>query len=127
MFTKPAYIKEALDAGAKGYMSKESKAKEIELAFKEIQNGNIYLSPNIASIYIAFTKDKEQNKIVQISPFEKKILLALNAGSTAKQVAIQLEINDSFVNNLLKNLRIKFGVNNITGLLAAAREVGYIK
>jgi len=127
MFTKPAYIEEALKAGAKGYMSKGSKSEEIELAFKEMQKGNTYLSPNIASIYIAFTKEQEQNKIVRITPFEKKILMLLNSGNTAKQVAVQLEVNDNFITNSLKILRIKFGVNNITGLLAAAREVGYIK
>jgi len=127
MFTKPPYIEEALDAGAKGYMCKESSPKEVEIAIKEIVKGNLYLSPSISQAYIAYTKEIKQCGVVKISTVEKNMLQLLSTGLTTKQVAKKLEIGEYTISNYRKNLMIKFGVNNITGLLAAVRKAGYIK
>ncbi len=64
MFGAEAYVLEALEAGAKGYVVKESSVSELIVAIREVMAGNYFISPEINSERIrkACTEQAEKQR-----------------------------------------------------------------
>jgi len=105
------YALSALNAGASGYICKDTALNELVSALRKIQAKGRYLSHSFTE-QLAFggvLTDKVPQK--QLSEIEYKIMIALATGKEIKEIAesMQLSISSIFSHRLkiLKNLNLK--------------------
>jgi DNA-binding NarL/FixJ family response regulator len=118
MFTSEEYIFNAIKAGAKGYLPKNTSKKELLEAIYSINAGNEYFSDSISNIilksYIKKAKandDYSGNKQNVLSSRELEILTLFAEGNTNQEIADKLFISirtvESHKNHIMQKLELK--------------------
>lgn len=106
------HIFSALEAGAAGYLLKESTAAQITTALKELSQGGSPMSPYIARRVIASFQKKPQSASAHLSDREVEVLQLLSKGLQYKEIAERLFISYETVKQHLKNIYGKLHVQN---------------
>ncbi len=113
---------EAITSGADGYLLKPFSLKEISQQIDIIQNGGAALSPLIAEKLIhrinANNKPAREGKNLLLTRRENDVLEQLVKGLSYKEVANILKISFATVNDHIKNIYYKMGVNSKSELIA---------
>lgn len=129
MFDQPDAIKQMLDAGASGYLLKNSGIKMLSKAIMTIANGDTFFDPNVA---FNFMNDYIDNKAkigksekVVLSNREKEILHLIANGKTSKEIAEELFIAKTTVDTHRKNMIRKLDLNSGNELVKYAIEKKY--
>lgn len=117
-FDAEADIVGALEAGATGYVLKDSPTEALIDAVSEAAAGRSVLSPEVQQRLV----HRMTNPGTALSPREAEILEALATGATNREVAKRLFISESTVKTHLVHLYDKLGVDNRTAALRTARE-----
>lgn len=117
-FDSDADIMGALDAGARGYLLKDSPTEQLVDAALAAAAGRTVLSPEIQARLVLRTVNPARS----LSEREVEVLQQVAAGATNREVARALFISESTVKTHLAHLFEKLGVDNRTALVAAARE-----
>ncbi|WP_299301864.1 response regulator transcription factor [uncultured Brachybacterium sp.] len=117
-FDAEADIVGALEAGATGYVLKDSPTEALIAAVGEAAAGRSVLSPEVQQRLVA----RMTNPATALSPRETEILEALATGATNREVAKVLFISESTVKTHLVHLYDKLGVDSRTSALRVARE-----
>ena len=86
------FLNAALDAGADGYVSKESASVEIAGAIRSVHNGQQYVSPVLSSALLARSRRadalaKELPALETLTPTELKVLKLVAEIKTTKEIA----------------------------------------
>ena len=125
------YAASAFDAGASGYVLKNSASRELVTAIKEAVQGKIYVTPAIAGELIQTYKKSRpgENSVAgKLTDRQKEILHLVVEGYSAKEIANMLSISPRTVEthkyNMMQELNlkttadlIKFAIkNNLTTL-----------
>jgi DNA-binding NarL/FixJ family response regulator len=131
MHTSDLLVREALMAGAKGYLLKHSVAEELLLAVRTVSSGLIYLSPPISAIvaqgFISRSKAQEEsNPIDQLTVREREVLQLIAEGNTNQAIAHMLHITVNTVERHRANLISKLDVHDVAGLTRLAIQYGLI-
>jgi DNA-binding NarL/FixJ family response regulator len=122
MFTSEEYIFNAIKAGAKGYLPKNTSKKELLEAIYSINAGNEYFSDSISNIilksYIKKTKtndDYSGKKQNVLSSRELEILTLFAEGNTNQEIAEKLFLSirtvESHKNHIMQKLELKTTVD----------------
>lgn len=113
---------EAITSGADGYLLKPFSLKEISHQIDIIQNGGAALSPMVAEKLIhrinANVRPARENKNLLLTRRENDVLEQLVKGLSYKEVANILQISFATVNDHIKNIYFKMGVNSKSELIA---------
>lgn len=122
MFTNEDFIFNAIKAGAKGYLPKNTNRNELYEAIKTIYNGEEYFSDSISNIilksYIRKAKSYEQTeKKETLSARETEILKLFAQGLSNQEIADKLFISirtvESHKNHIMQKLELKSTVDLI--------------
>ncbi|MET3539176.1 response regulator transcription factor [Chryseobacterium limigenitum] len=115
-------IKQAIESGAKGFLSKNCDVNELERAFTKTSNGQIYVS----EIFEKELAEHAINKITvpSLTTREAEVLSYLCAAYTVKEIASKMEISTHTVQMYVKNLFNKFKINRTTDLVLYATKNG---
>jgi DNA-binding NarL/FixJ family response regulator len=105
-------ILEALDAGAIGYLLKESEPEELVRAVQAAARGESPLSPKAAQHVIA--ERTGQRPALQLSPREREVLDLVGQGLSNKLIARRLEISEKTVKAHLTQVFSQLGVSDRT-------------
>jgi DNA-binding NarL/FixJ family response regulator len=105
-------ILEALDAGAIGYLLKESEPEELVRAVQAAARGESPLSPKAAQYVIA--ERTGQRPALQLSPREREVLDLVGQGLSNKLIARRLEISEKTVKAHLTQVFSQLGVSDRT-------------
>lgn len=108
-------VVDALGAGASGYLTKSSEPGEIATAVRAIGNGQIYVSPTLASYLLQSAKG---TSALDLSKREIELLKWLAKGLTDVDIGERMYISVSGVRGHLDRVRDKAGVRRCTLLLA---------
>ncbi len=112
---------EAITSGANGYLLKPFSLMEIRQQINIIQSGGAALSPQIAIKLIqrisAGTTAVDQNETDSLTLREKDVLEQLIKGLSYKEVSNVLKISYATVNDHIKNIYSKLGVNSKSELI----------
>jgi DNA-binding NarL/FixJ family response regulator len=132
MSEEPAIIKEALIAGASGYIVKKIEKAELENAIKTVAGGKKYLSDEavmrLAEIPNQNTPSgtEELSETIPITPREIEILKLIVQEFSNAEIAQKIFISPTTVETHRRNLMKKLGVNSALGLYKYATKHGLI-
>jgi len=129
MFDQPEAIKQMLDAGASGYLLKNSGIKMLSKAIVTVGNGETFFDPNVAFNFMNDYIDKnvtigKSNKVV-LSKREKQILQLIANGKTSKEIAEELFIAKTTVDTHRKNMIRKLSLSGGNELIKYAIDRKY--
>jgi DNA-binding NarL/FixJ family response regulator len=126
------FVEEAMKLGARGYLTKETASRNIVEAISEVQNGRIYLSPDVARLVAGKAGQGAEEAgngqgPASLTLQERKILQLIAEGRTAKEIAVELGRAVNTVNAHRKNLMAKLGLHKQTELVRFAVKEGIAK
>jgi len=125
------YIREALKAGADGYVLKHATQAELMLAIKSVLSGKTYLSPDIAEQVVSGylfggTNLNDRSVWDSITLREREVLKLIAEGHPNKYIANYLCVSVKTVEKHRSNLMRKLDMHNAASLTAFAIEKGMI-
>ena len=120
------YIVNAMKAGARGYLLKNSSTPELINAIKQVHAGGRYLSPEVSSSLLDDLTPTDE-PVQAISKREQEVLIWVTKGLTNKEIARQLDISVRTVEVHRLNLKRKLGIDTSAGLVRYALEQGLIQ
>ena len=113
LHSQPIYARKMIQAGALGYITKNSHREEMYKAISEVAEGRKYICNEIKNILSdILMNDEEPNKgINSLSGRELEIVSHIKKGSSSKEIASALNISVKTVEvhryNILKKLNLK--------------------
>jgi two-component system response regulator NreC len=130
MYSNEAYVVEALRAGAKAYVLKESTGTELVRGIREVLAGRHYLSPPLSewaiSTYIEKTKDALLDPYDTLTTREREVLHLAAHGYTNAEIATRLYISRRTVEFHRANVMRKLVLHNQSHLVCYAIERGIL-
>ncbi len=129
--TNEEYIYQLLNAGASGYLDKNTAPTELLSAIKAVYRGDSFLSPVISKtlidVYLRQAEEPEQEDSYQtLTSREREVLQLLTEGYAYKEIADKLNISVKTVGVHRVNLMEKLNINNTTELIKYAIRKGII-
>ena len=129
MFDQPEAIKQMLDAGASGYLLKNSGIKMLSKAIVTVANGETFFDPNVAfnfmNDYINENVTVGKSEKIVLSNREKEILQLIANGNTSKDISETLFIAKTTVDTHRKNMIRKLNLKNGNELVKYAIDKKY--
>ncbi len=117
----------ALDAGASGYVLKNSTSEELVMAIRTVMEGKVYLAPGIsAEVAKGFLKKRHTDgceKLDTLTKREREILKNILAGYKNREIGDILNISVKTVEKHRANLMKKLGLKSIAELKAYGDEL----
>ena len=130
MYGSEGYVVEALQAGAKAYVLKDSSADELVRAIREVMSGRHYLSPPLSEEQIESYRHKTTatalNPYDTLTSREQEVLHLALQGCTSTGIADKLSISRRTVEIHRGNMMRKLGVHTQTQLLRYAAQRGIL-
>jgi DNA-binding NarL/FixJ family response regulator len=129
MHNDAMYAKEALDAGASGFVLKHSAPSELITAIHEALKGNTYISPNITEELMHLYKDKtnvEDNVFGKLTQRQREVLQLLAEGKSAKEIAKILHVSTRTAEFHKYNMMEQLGLKTTAELVQFAIKHGII-
>lgn len=130
MYGNEAYVLEALRAGAKAYVLKESSADELVRAIHEAAVGHRYLSSPLSEQaikeYVRKTKDTGMDSYDTLTNREREVLHMAVQGCTNADIATRLYISRRTVETHRANMMRKLDMHTQTDLVRYALQQGIL-
>ncbi len=117
-------ILRAVEAGATGYLLKDSPPDELFRAVRATAQGQSVLSPAVASRLVGHTRKPEPNAL---SARELEVLTRVARGTINKIIARDLRISEATVKTHLLHIFVKLGVDDRTAAVTVALERGILR
>ncbi len=121
MQNDPAFAREALRAGAIGYVLKEAADSELVQAVRLAADGRTYLSPELGA-RLAAEPQSTHGPPDDLSSRELEVLRLIALGYTNSEIASRLYLSVRTVESHRAHIQQKTGRTSRAGLVAYARE-----
>jgi DNA-binding NarL/FixJ family response regulator len=122
------FVMGVLEAGAKGYLLKDSAFAELVTAVAAVAKGKTYLSPSIAETVVKSSLEKldreEQGSSVLLSGREREVLQLVAEGKSTKEIAFKLFVSTKTVETHRKQIMDKLNIRTVAGLTKYAIREG---
>jgi two-component system, NarL family, response regulator NreC len=122
-------VRQALDAGASGYIVKRAAESELINAVRTVANGGTYIQPEMQR---NVTRDLLRHALVAVpsaeslTDQERQLLRYLASGYTNRQIASMMHVEAATVSAWRAELSDKLGLHGRVDLLRYAREQGLV-
>ncbi len=120
MYGNENYYSEMIEAGAKGFLLKNSSFEDVNRAVGEVMEGNNYFSPEILDAIIRNLNRKTKRHNNDLTEREIEILYHICKGLSNQEIANQLFISKRTVDKHRENLLMKTQSKNTVGLVIYA-------
>ncbi len=127
MHADARYVKEALAAGASGYVLKQAAFDEVAGAVRTAAAGSVYLSPAVAGVVAEHFRRGEpapDDTAAPLTPREREVLQLLAEGHSARQISLKLHLSVKTVETHRRNIMEKLNVHSLAGLTKYAVRAG---
>ncbi len=127
------YIFDAIEAGAKGYLLKDTSREELFSAVRAVHRGESQIEPGVAAkVLTRLAQLSRQNSYPNrsndtLSDREIEVLQLIAGGAANKQIAVDLSISESTVKTHVANIFQKLDVSHRTEAVTQALQRGIIK
>lgn len=125
MFTLYAedFVKQAIEAGASGYLLKDSDCEQITKAIYQVYDGLYPIAPSLTRQLITdFTKVSQDNRSSILTKRQIEILKLIAGGMSSKEISNHLFINTSRVKKLIRQILNKLDVNDRAQAVSEAMQ-----
>lgn len=136
MYDTEEYLKAMVQAGALGYVLKNTSREELTEAIQTVLEGHYYFSratQDVIGQYILRQQEKSPARSrsastegIHLTPREKEILELIAQELTNVQIAEKLGLSPRTVHTHRRSLMQKLGVKNSAGLVRYAIEIGLV-
>ncbi|MGQ0736491.1 MAG: response regulator [Acidobacteriota bacterium] len=131
MHADEAYISRALQAGAAGYLLKDSAGKDLVAGVATVAAGRSFFSPAVAKLmlddYVRLVADSAAvDSYESLSEREREILQLIAEGHSNKDIAVILSISPATVETHRARILQKLDVHNTAELVLYAVRRGVI-
>lgn len=116
-------IKNALNIGVNGYLSKDVSPEELKTAIEEVLADNTYVEKNLRS-RVLHSFVTEDDVVLQLTDREQEVLNGICDGLSIKEIAAQLYLSHHTVQFYHKNIMNKFKIKKNTELIVFAIKHG---
>ncbi len=125
MHSTAEHIFQALHAGARGYLLKESAGKEVIAAVRAVYAGRRYLSQKISSQALDdYARQREPGPLERLSPREREILQLVVEGKSSAEIAALFSLSPKTIETYRSRMMDKLGVGDLPGLVKFAIQHG---
>lgn len=121
MHSDDNYVRNALDAGAKGYLLKSAIDVDLVGAIKEVSEGKRYIGSGLK--YVAHEQEDELHRL---TAREKQVLQLIAQGRSNKEIAALLELSVNTVSVHRANLMEKMNIHRTAELVLFAIRKGLV-
>jgi DNA-binding NarL/FixJ family response regulator len=121
----PADLREALRAGADGYILKSSHVGELVDAVRRAHAGETVISADFVPKLVAQMRSGGPTDVT-LTPRERQVLETVSGGLSNRAVAQQLGMSARTAQKHMENLFKKFGVHDRRDLVERARDLGHM-
>jgi two-component system response regulator DesR len=118
-FGRPAYLRRAMEAGARGFLVKDQPAERLANAIRRAATGERVVDPELAAAALV---DSES----PLTPRERDVLEASADGAPISELSARLYLSEGTVRNYLSAAIGKTGARNRAEALHIARERGWL-
>jgi DNA-binding NarL/FixJ family response regulator len=122
MHATSEHLFRALQAGARGYVLKNSAGAELVDAVRSVHAGKRYFSAKVADLLVdGYVREERPTSPMQdLSSRERQILQLIAEGRTSAEVAHTLSLSPKTVETYRSRLMQKIGVDDVVGLVKFA-------
>ena len=123
------YVLPMVQAGATGYLVKDSAASELITAIRTLRNGQGYFGPSAARVLAERYRHSQSDTVDPygtLTPREREVFHLVVEGKTTKELAKQLGITVKTAENHRARLMFKLGVHNTAELVRYAARKGLL-
>jgi DNA-binding NarL/FixJ family response regulator len=120
-------IREALDAGARGFVLKSDAARDLVAAVEALQSKRMFFTPRVHDLVLAGFLEKghaisrnEPPSLPTLTAREREITQLLAEGKSSKEVASLLNLSTKTVETHRSNIMRKLGLHSIRDLVVYA-------
>lgn len=131
MLTDDRSVFEALAAGARGYLLKESGRDDLRRALDAVSAGQGILDTAVAVRVLgtgrrpALGPDEDDPRFPELTPREREIVDLVARGLTNSAIAERLYLSEKTVRNHVSNVFTKLRVSDRAAAVAVARDAGF--
>ena len=118
-FGRPGYLRRAMEAGASGFVVKDSPADRLARTIRQVLSGHRVIDPELAAAALS-------EGASPLTPRERDVLAASQDGATIAEIAAALYLSEGTVRNYLSACIQKTGARNRTEALRVAEERGWL-
>ena len=123
MHSDPIIAARALEAGATGYVLKDTSSDELMKAFDQVRSGTPYLSNDLAMQVALVRTGVRANPLADLTPRELQMLFLLAEGKPYGRIAEELNVSYKTVVNACSQLKQKLNAKNLPELIRLAVQL----
>ena len=144
--TEPQSVLAAIDAGAAGYLSKDSSLAELDVAIRSVVRGGTFLSPTISRHVLDDYRRRvangggeplsgdphqpgatERAMLARLTPRQREILQLLAEGASSRKMARTLELSIKTIETHRAQLMQRLAIHDVAGLVRFAIRAGLVR
>jgi DNA-binding NarL/FixJ family response regulator len=127
MHSTSAHVHRALQAGANGYVLKQSVGRELVDAIRTVHAGRRYLSKPLADDLLdRLMSDVPEDPLSQLSARERQVLQMIAEGYSVVDIAGKLSLSRKTVETYRERMMEKLGLHDVAGLIKFAIQHGVV-
>lgn len=128
MHSDRRFVSGMLEAGASGYLLKDSAFDELARAVRAVVDNQIYLSPKIADIvvrrFVSKSMSTERSAFTELTKREREVLQLIAEGVSTKDIAARLNLSVKTVETHRANIMEKLDIHSLSELVKYAIREG---
>jgi len=125
MYADPRIAKEAIAAGATGFVSKHAAGQELLTAIGQVVSGGIYVSPQVAERIGALPV--AEKPLAKLTPRQRQVLRLIAKGYRMREIAGALQVSPRTVETHKYEIMRVLGFRNTADLVRYATWLGLIE
>jgi len=128
-----AYVKNATESGAVGFLLKQASARVLSKGIREVNKGNVFFGPFITKLLPERERKsmdragRPKPRKARLTSREMEVLQLIAEGKANKQIAAELGIGMKTIERHREHLMEKLNIHGIAGLTRRAISEGIIE
>jgi DNA-binding NarL/FixJ family response regulator len=130
MHADARYVAEALQAGASGYLLKNSEPKELALALTTVARGKTWLSPTVSREVVRDYLDGDSYRATpraRLTPRQRETLQLIAEGKSTKRIAALLGVSVKTIETHRAQIMRRLEIHDVAGLVRYAIRHGLVQ
>ncbi len=130
MYDDGRFVKGMLQAGASGYISKDSAFEEMVRGIRAVAANKMYLDPSIVPTvvrdYLRHVDKAVPQNLSSLTTREREVFQLLARGKGTRQLASSLSVSHKTIETYRRNIMVKLNINNVVELVKYAIREGIV-